>query len=86
MHVHQVVAADRQRVAVARDDPHQQIGPADLEAGGHRRGAAVNRVDAVGVHVIGKPARAADARDEHHLFSGGTPSVGSTFFICARIE
>ena len=63
--VHQMIAADRKPVAVAGDDPHRQIGPAALQAGGHRRSAAVDRVDAVGVHVIRKPAGAADAGDEH---------------------
>ncbi len=66
--VHQVIAADRQPVAVAGDDPHRQIGPAGFQARGHGRRPAVDRVDAVGVHVIGKPAGAADAGDEHHLF------------------
>ena len=30
--VHQVIAADRQAVAVARDDPHVQIGPHGFQA------------------------------------------------------
>ena len=30
--VHQVVAADRQAVAVAGDDPHRSVGPADFQA------------------------------------------------------
>ena len=56
------------RVAVAGDHPHRQVGPAGFQAGGHGRRTAVDRVDAVGVHVIGKAAGAADARDEHDLF------------------
>ena len=66
--VHQVVAADRQRVAVARDHPHRQVGPAGFESGGHRRRPTMNRVDAVGVHVVRKPAGATDAGDEDDLF------------------
>ena len=68
--VHQVVAADREAVAVAGDDPDLQIGPHGLEAGRHRRGPAVDRVHAVGVHVVREAARAADAGDEHDLLAG----------------
>ena len=66
--VHQVVAADRQGVAVAGDHPHRQVGPAGLQPGGHGRRPTMNRVDAVGVHVIGKPAGTTDAGDEDDLF------------------
>jgi hypothetical protein len=47
--VDQVVAADRQRVAVTGDHPDGQVGPGGGEAGGDRRGAAVDRVHPVGV-------------------------------------
>ena len=67
--VHQVVAADRQAVAVAGDDPHVQIGPHRLQPGRHRRGPAVDRVHAVRVHVVREAARAADAGDEHDLLA-----------------
>ena len=67
--VHQVVTADRQRIAVARDDPYAQVGPGCLHSGCHRGRAAMDRMDAVGVHVIRKPARAADAGDEHDLLA-----------------
>src|SRR5690606_21537655 len=65
--VEQVVAADGERVAVAGDDPDVELGPARLEAGRHRRRAAVDGVEAVRVHVVGEPARAADAGDEHDV-------------------
>ena len=68
-HVHRVIAADRQRVAVAGDDPHVELGIGELDAGRERRRAAVDRVEAVGRHVIRKAARAADAADEHGLFA-----------------
>ena len=51
----QMVAADGQRVAVAGHDPDVKIRLRQLEAGGHRRRAAVDGVEAVGRHVIGKP-------------------------------
>ena len=68
-HVHRVVAADRQRIAVAGDDPHVEFGIGELDPGRHRRRAAVDGVEAVGRHVIRKAARAADAGDEHGLFA-----------------
>ena len=67
--VHRVVAADRQRVAVAGDDPHVQFGIGELDPGRERRRAAVDGVEAVGRHVIRKAARAADAVDEHGLLA-----------------
>ena len=65
--VDQVVAADRQAVAVAGDDPHVEVGAGDGDAGGDRRGATVDRVHPVGVHVVREAARAADAGDEHRV-------------------
>ena len=77
--VHQVVAADRQAVAVAGDDPHLQVGPGHLQTGRHGRGPAVDGVEAVGVHVIREAARTADARDEHDLFRAGCPASAALF-------
>src|SRR6185295_14329108 len=65
--VDQVVAADRQRVAVAGGHPHLELGVGDPDAGGHRRSAPVDRVEAVGVDVVREAAGAADARHHHHL-------------------
>src|SRR3989454_2212974 len=63
-HVEHVVAADRQPVAVPRHDEHLEIRACQPEPGGDGRGAAVDGVEPVGVHVVRKPARAADPRDE----------------------
>src|SRR5205807_3497094 len=65
----QVVAADGEAVAVARDDPYLQIGPADLQSRRKGRGTPVDTVKAVGVHVVRKTAGAADSGDEHHLLA-----------------
>src|SRR3546814_5170660 len=62
-----MVAADAQRVAVAGDDPHVEIGIGEFHPRRHRRRAAVDRVEAVSLHIIRKTRRAADARDEHRL-------------------
>ena len=63
--VHHVVAADRQPVAVAGDDPDVELGIGELDARRDRRRAAVDGVEAVGLDVVGEAARAADAGDEH---------------------
>src|SRR5690606_16068008 len=65
--VHRVVAADRHAVAVAGHQPDVELGIGELDAGGEGRGAAMDRVEAVALHIVRKPARAADARDEHGL-------------------
>ena len=65
----QVVATDRQHVAVAADDPHVEIRAGHGEAGGDRRRAAVDRVHPVGVHVVREAGSAADAGDEHGVLS-----------------
>ena len=66
-HVHRMVAADRQRIAVAGDDPHVELGIGELDAGREGRCAAVDGVEAVGLHVVGETRRAADAGDEHDI-------------------
>src|SRR5258706_7797442 len=68
-HVDRVVAADGEGVAVAGGDPHVEVGPRHFQPGGHRRGAAVDGVEAEGVHVIREPAGAADAGHHHELLA-----------------
>ena len=68
----QVIAADREHVAVTADHPHVQIGPRHRQTGGDRRRSAVDAVHAVGVHVVREPGSAADARDEHRVVRFGT--------------
>ena len=75
--VDDVVAADRQRVAVAGDDPDHEVRPGGLEPGRERRRPAVDRVEAVRVHVVRQPARAADARDEHDVLARRSRSRAS---------
>ena len=64
-HVQKVVAADRQSVTVAGDHPDIEVGPGQLDPGGDGRRPAVDGVEAIGGHVIGKAGRAADAGDEN---------------------
>ena len=63
-----MVAADAQAVAVTGDHPYHEIRTRHLQPGGDGRSTAVNRVEAVGVHVVGETAGAADPGDEHDLF------------------
>ena len=67
--VDQVVAADRERVAVTGDDPHRQVLAGRGDAGRDRRRAAVDRVHAVGVEVVGEARGAADAGDEDDVLA-----------------
>ena len=70
--VDEMVAADAETVAVAGHDPDVEVGIGQLDAGGDGRGAAVDAVETVGVHVVGKSAGAADAGDEDGVFLFGT--------------
>ncbi|MCY1186821.1 hypothetical protein D9M73_277310 [compost metagenome] len=63
-----MVAANRQRIAVAGDDPHVEIGIGELHPRRHRRSATMDSVEAVGFHIIRETRRAADAADEHGVF------------------
>ena len=65
----EVVAADRQRVAVTGDDPHVQVGASHGQARGDGRRAPVDRVHPVGVHVVREAGCAADARHEGHVLA-----------------
>ena len=73
--VDQVVAADRERVAVAGDDPHREVLARGGQAGRNRGGTPVDRVHAVGVEVVREAAGAADAGDEHDVLAA-QPEVG----------
>ncbi|GBD46432.1 hypothetical protein HRbin41_01259 [bacterium HR41] len=73
--VDQMVAADREPVAVAGDNPHRQVGAGRGDAGRDRRCAPVDRVDAVGVDVVDEAPRAADAAHENAPF-GGNAELG----------
>ena len=68
-HVNGVIAADGERVAVAGGDPDFEFGMGELDARGHGRRAAVNGVEAKGVHVIGEAAGAADAGNDDEFFA-----------------
>ena len=66
--VDEVVATDREGVAVTRHDPHGQVGAARRQTRRDRRRATVDRVHAVRVEVVREPRGAADAGDEGDVF------------------
>src|SRR6202022_2013698 len=57
----EMVAADRQRVPVASDDPDREILTRQRQTCRDRRRTAVNRVQAIGFQVIREPAWATEA-------------------------
>src|SRR3546814_11173065 len=59
--MHGVVAADGQCVAVAGDDPHVQFRIGKFHAGRDGWRTAMTGLAAVGFHIIGKAAGAANA-------------------------
>src|SRR6185503_18879512 len=67
--VDEVVAADGKSIPVAGDDPDGQLRTHELQARGDGRCAAMDGVEAVGVHVIRKAGGTADAGDEHVVFA-----------------
>src|SRR3982074_1749052 len=71
----QMIPANRQPVAIASDHPYVQVGPRDLQTGRKRRRTPMNRMEAVSVHVVRKPARTSDSRNENNIL-GQDPELG----------
>ena len=65
----QVIAADGQRVAVTGDHKDRQVLARRRDPGGDRGRPAVDRVHAVGVHVVGETRGAADAGNDHRVLT-----------------
>src|SRR5207253_8707033 len=65
--VDQMVAADRQCVAVPGDQPYREIRPSGGQTGGDGRSSPVDTVYPVGVHVVDEPPGASDTGDERDL-------------------
>ena len=67
--VDQVVAADRERVAVAGRDPHGQVGAHRREPCRDRGRPPVDGVHPVGLHVVREACGAPDAGDEDDVLT-----------------
>ena len=63
--MNEMVAPDREHVAVAAQSPDRQVGSRHGQARGERRRASVDAVHSIRVHVVGEATRAADAGHEH---------------------
>ena len=65
--VQQMIAADREAVAVAGDDPHLQVRIGHLQTGSDGRRPAMDRVHPISFHVIGKTRGATNTGNDGHL-------------------
>ena len=54
--VNPVAGADGDTVAVPRGHPDVELRPTRLDTTSHRKGTAMQTVETVGAHVVGKPA------------------------------
>jgi hypothetical protein len=63
-----VGGADAAAVAVAGHHEDVEVGSPHLDPFGDRQRPAVQAMKTIGVHVVGKAARAADSRNEDRLF------------------
>ena len=64
-----MIAANGQRVAVARNHPDAEFGIGGFDSRRNRRRASVDAVKAVSVHVVRKSRRTANAGNKNHLFA-----------------
>src|SRR5713226_5715887 len=70
--MNQMVAANRKAVAIARNNPYIQLWSGHLQPSCNRRCAAMDRMEAVSVHVVGEAARTSDAGNEHGVVARHT--------------
>jgi hypothetical protein len=63
-----VRGADAAAIAVASADENVEVWSCHLDAFGDGKCTAMNAVEPVNIHIMGKPAGAADAGDEHRVF------------------
>src|ERR1700675_1435355 len=63
-----MITADRKSISVARSHPNFQVGANGFETGRHCRRAAMNRVEAIRVHIVRKTAGTADSGDDDKIF------------------
>src|SRR5665213_1279839 len=65
-----MISSDASRLAVSRHDPYTQFGPARLKSGRNGGCPSMYGMHAVSIHIIGKPAVAANARNDHDILTG----------------
>src|SRR5688572_33479855 len=65
-----MVSPDTQAVTITCYDPHTQFGARGFQSGCDRCCTTVNGVQSICVHVIGEPAAATDAGNDHNVLAG----------------
>lgn len=57
-------------IAISGDDPDAEFRSGGFEAAGDGSCSSVDGVHAIGIHIIGKAAAAADTGYDHYIFTG----------------
>ncbi len=63
----EVIPTNAQRIPVAGDHPHREVRASQLQACRHRRGSPMDRMHAIGVHVVRKAAGTSNPRNKDRL-------------------
>jgi hypothetical protein len=74
LHIHiasqdmqQVITTNTESIAIPRDHPYHEIGPAGLEPCGNGGRTSVNGMEAICMHIVWEAARTPDARDKDNF-------------------
>src|SRR5207247_4425214 len=63
-------------------NPDREIRPRDLQPAGNCRRTSVDAVEAIGVHIVGKPAGTTDARNENDIMSRDIEVRHHPLYLC----
>ena len=66
--MHKMVPANGKTIAVSSDHPDRKIRVGDLDSSCECRSTAVDRMEAVGIHIVGKPAGTSDPGYKNKFF------------------
>src|SRR5215831_14147170 len=74
LHIHiapedmqQVIATNTESIAITRDHPDHEVGPAGLESRGNGGRTAMNSVEAIRMHIVWEAAGTPNARDKDNF-------------------
>ena len=68
----EVVTTDSEAITVTRSDPYTEVGASGLKTSCDSCSTTVDRVEAVGVHIVGQTRGAPDTRDDSCLLGRDT--------------
>src|SRR5665811_1172036 len=80
--VNGMVAADAHAVAIATHDPYTEFWSCSFQPGSNSSSAPMDRVHTIGIHIVRKPAAAANARNDHNIFPGKTQGGHHFLHLC----